>query len=589
MRIDYYFTHLTYPLLLIVVLGILISFTSESLAQLSPSSSIPPLTSIEELVTYDKESNFIKEFEIPIIEELGLKGITIDSQGYPWFYHSTNKTSTIMKLQPESKKITPYTIEGATKVDNAIINLAGGQLLYDDERSIIWFTDARTNSIGKLDITNGSVELIDIPTPKSGVMGIVMSPDKKNIWFTEIIANKIASLDIKSNQISEYATGNQTGPTLLTFDSKGVLWVTMSYSNNVLRVEPWALIPGRSGPSSIGMQTITLQKPDIFSPFGITIINVKDNIQKMFVADHSSSRVVSSYVYSENLNNYSSYWTSPSPQKYLTTLPSQIVADKVGKNVYFPQHGGNRISKIDVRSGIMTEYDIPTGPVSSAVFIAISDDGTKVWFTEWASNKVAYLDTTVQIPLNLQVKSNNTVPLTLKINQPKTLDVKLSVNKNNSNIISSSTSPLSLTEVELAIIGMTDSGLSGITYDARPQRINMENNFTSQINLKAQQTNINPSSSGQYTIMTKASAPEKDQLFVSLLYPVPVKLDLPVMKLQQQQQQEDNKQLSEGKGGFIQDLSVRDIVRNAALLAAIGLIAYIVYRRIKRSKSKKEQ
>jgi hypothetical protein len=30
----------------------------------------------------------------------------------------------------------------------------------------------------------------------------------------------------------------------------------------------------------------------------------------------------------------------------------------------------------------MTEYDIPTGPLSTAVFLAISDDAEKVWFTE---------------------------------------------------------------------------------------------------------------------------------------------------------------------------------------------------------------
>lgn len=64
-------------------------------------------------------------------------------------------------------------------------------------------------------------------------------------------------------------------------------------------------------------------------------------------------------------------------KKYPATLPSQIAVDKSGKYIYFPQHGGNRVSKIDTQSGIMTEYDIPTGPLSTAVFIAVSDDGKK--------------------------------------------------------------------------------------------------------------------------------------------------------------------------------------------------------------------
>ena len=74
-------------------------------------------------------------------------------------------------------------------------------------------------------------------------MGIVLSPDNKTIWFTEIIGNKIGSFDIESKIITEFPTGDLTGPTLLTFDDKGELWVTLSYSNSILKVEPWLLIP----------------------------------------------------------------------------------------------------------------------------------------------------------------------------------------------------------------------------------------------------------------------------------------------------------------------------------------------------------
>jgi streptogramin lyase len=57
-------------------------------------------------------------------------------------------------------------------------------------------------------------------------MGITLSPDGKNVWFTEITGNKISSLDIESNRIFEYPTGDESSPTLLTFDSTGMLWVT---------------------------------------------------------------------------------------------------------------------------------------------------------------------------------------------------------------------------------------------------------------------------------------------------------------------------------------------------------------------------
>jgi virginiamycin B lyase len=604
-QIDH-FIHSRYLSLLFSIMLITMSFSLLFPLQIfaqPTSTTTPPNTSYEELVTYTRQSNFIKEFEIPIIEERGLKGITTDSQGNAWFYHSTNKTSTIIKLELEddnnNKTFTSYNIEGNTVVDSPIINLAGGQLVFDNGRNLVWFTDARTNSIGKLDVNSGKIELIDIPTPQSGPMGIVLSPDSKNIWFAEITGDKIASLDIESNKILEYPTGKNSGPTLLTFDSKGILWVTLSYSRNILYVETWALVPNIR---SIGMSTITLSKPDTFSPLGIAVISGrggdgggdKTELQKMFVSDHGSSRVISSDDLNLNtLQSYTSYWTSPS-QVYPTTLPSQIVADNSGENIYFPQHGGNRISKINIDSGIMTEYDIPTGPLSTTLFIAVSDDGKKVWFTEYASNKVAYLDTTIPVPLNLQIKNIDDTRIVLKRNESKTLDVLL--NADDKNYSFSSPNFVSLTEVELAIIGMSDSGLRGITYDAQPQRVNLENNSTaiSQINLNAEEEDSNNRPRpGNYTTMVKVSAPEKNSsslLFVSLLYPIEVTLDIPAAADDTSQQQtsfEDKS--SQQESVFRNDTIFRDLARLIALPTAIALIGYLVYRRIKSLKRSPQQ
>jgi len=526
------------------------------------SNSFAQSIALEDMVTYSKESNFIKEFQIPI-HDIGLKGITTDSQGNAWFYHSTNQTSSIIELEPASGQFTSYDIEGNTIVDTPIINLAGGQIIFDDTRNVIWFTDARTNSVGKLDVQSGKMELIEIPTPKAGPMGITLSPDGKSVWFAEIIANKIGKLEVESNKIDEYFTGEETGPTFLTFDNDGILWVTLSYSNSVLRVQTGLL----GSIISSGMFSMTLPKPDRFSPFGIAVISSNET-QKIFVSDHSSSRVVSSDANS-NFQSYTSYWTSPS-KIYPTTLPGQIASDKLG-NIYFPQHGGNRISKISIESGIMTEYDIPTGPLSTAVFIAVSDDGKRVWFTEWASNKVAYLDTTTQIPINMQVENTR---ITLDRNEPKKLDVVLKADDNSQLV--------SLKQVELAVLGMSESGLQGVTYTAQPQWVDMEKNSVaeSQINLKAED-NAKP---GTYTIMIRASTSERDQLIISKLYPVLITLDVPE-PVPQSQNIFENRQDNDSSN----NVTLGDITKFLAILVAIGLIGFLIYGRIKRSKEIKRE
>jgi len=627
MQANNFFTWSNFLLLSILFLLVTCFSISSSFLFYPRVVNAQPIT-LKDMITYEKQSNFIKEFKIPLTER-GLKGITTDTLGNAWFYHSTFNSSTIVRLEPITMNFTQYSVPGKTIVDNAIINLAGGQLVFDNDNNAIWFTDARTNSIGKLNVKSGDIQLVSIPTPKAGPMGIVLSPDGKSVWFAEITGNKIANLDIRSNKILEYPVIGSTsssnnngilnnqdnGPTFLTFDSKGVLWVTLSYSSTVLRVEPWVLVPNSS---TMGMSPFTLANSETFSPFGIAVVDYKGGTeQRMYVSDHGSSRVISTDAGPNLLlQSYLSYWTSPS-QVYPTTLPGQIVADKLGKTIYFPEHGGNR----------MTEYDIPTGPLSTALFTAISGDGKKVWFTEWASNKIAYLDTTIPVPLTIQVpgyyninntnNSNTNTQLVLKRNEPKILDVVLKTDNNNKTALEASSPSTSrsllLNEVGLSLVGMGESGIAGINYTAQPQRIDMEKNSTAQpqridmeknstansqiaLQIENDQNNTPPIRPGQYTIMVKATALENkdNNSLVSLLYPVQIMLDVPAPPINQRQPQQtylnsisNNYQVP--VNGFFDFTSLGGILRIFPLLVAIGLITYIVYRRIERSRKTTQQ
>jgi virginiamycin B lyase len=559
------------------VVTLLLSLTYTFLAppsiQLLAQQSSP-----QNYVTYEKRSNFIKEFKIPI-NERGLKGIATDSEENVWFYHATSNGSMIMKMS-KGHNFTKYSIPGNTRVDTAIINLAGGQLLFDNTSNGIWFTDARTNSLGKLDIKSNKIELFSIPTNDSGIMGLAFSPDKKVVWFTEIIGNKIGSLDIESKKITEYPTGDNSGPTLLTFDSKGVLWITLSYANSILRVEPWILIPGIK---SSGMYPITLAKPDFFSPFGIATVQVK-GIDKIFVSDHGSSRVIVSNLASD-LMNYTSYWTSPS-QALPMSLPSQVVSDKAG-NIFFAEHGGNKIVKISSDNGIMTEFEIPTGPLATSLFLTVDEDQKRIWFTEWASNKIGYLDNSLQVPLNMVVTKNESAstntditPITLKAGESFPVNVALTLDKNISSLVLAN-------DTELSVVGMTDSGLQGIGYTSKPQSVNLMDVPERDVGVDLK-VETEKAIAGNYTIMIRASFIENDGLVLSLLYPQLVKLDVPtkpseINKIQNFQQfSSKNIESSNSSAMF------RDILRIGAIAVVIILSGYLIYHNImRRSKFKK--
>lgn len=102
----------------------------------------------------------------------------------------------------------------------------------------------------------------------------------------------------------------------------------------------------------------------------------------------------------------------------------------------------------------MTEYEIPTGPLSTTLYLSEGQDG-KIWFVEWASNRVAYLDTSVGIPFEpapkgirlmtlgaSEIKSIDTIILRQPLPQP-----------NGSSSVGKSQ------EIELGLTGMTESGL----------------------------------------------------------------------------------------------------------------------------------
>jgi virginiamycin B lyase len=404
-------------------------------------------------------------------------------------------------------------------------------------------------------------------------MGIVLSPDGKSLWFAEITGNNIALFDIQSEKIVEYSTGENTGPALLTFDEKGQLWVSLSFSDNIMLAqigekEENNLTSNSSSSPSIGMVNMSLPKPDRFSPLGIAVFG-----GKVYLSDHGSSRVIVADE-SSGLQTYDVYWTSPSASSALpASLPGQIVVDKNSGKVYFPQHGGNRITEIRSQDGLMTEYDIPTGPISTVLFLTASDEG-RVWFTEWASNKVAYLDTLTQVPFEQQVQQKS---ITLTKSSTASLNVLIKSAAANASTANSnnSSSSLSLSQVEVGLIGMTESGPTGITYQANPPKVNLQQNASTESTIQIKtQDNAKP---GTYTVMVRTQAPEQqDGLIISRLYPIKLILDVP----------QPATQTGGGSAGSSGQIStpfeVRDLIRALAIAAAIGLASYIVYRRVKR-------
>ena len=74
-------SQIEFPVLILVIILAFSFVIHESSSQ--PSSVPNPVNTDQQMVTYQKKSNFIHEFNVPNLKEKGLKGIVTDSDGNP--------------------------------------------------------------------------------------------------------------------------------------------------------------------------------------------------------------------------------------------------------------------------------------------------------------------------------------------------------------------------------------------------------------------------------------------------------------------------------------------------------------------------
>lgn len=425
----------------------------------------------DKMLYYTKTTKYVKEYDFPVYNS-DIRGIAVGDNGDVWFY--LTNASSLARFIPSSGTFTQYPIIAPLVAKQSIINLAGG-LLTLDKNGDIWFTDAKSNSIGKNERNSGVITMYQIPTENSGPLGI--AADKNNqIWFTEITGDKIGKLDPETGRIDEYILPQNSGPALLTFDSKGILWFTLAYASKVAKLDPTSVLAG----TTQGIELYDLA--GFSSPFGIAAVN-----GILYISDHGSSKIAK---FSPSTKSIKIYWTSPvqevSVNEFPDTLPAQLLVDK-RSNVWFAEHIGNRIARLDPITEVVTEYEIPSGPLSITLWSSIAPSGD-VWFAEWASNKIGFVNASMPVPfvagldrsiISLESDSYATVNLFVTSASDDRLDLNFD------------------------LAGMTDSGISGLEYSFIAERITLDAKARAQISIsiKAMQS-LSPDT---YSVMVRAS------------------------------------------------------------------------------------
>jgi hypothetical protein len=144
-----------------------------------------------------------------------------------------------------------------------------------------------------------------------------------------------------------------------------------------------------------------------------------------------------------------------------------------------------------------------------------------------------------------------------------------------------------------------------MTYDSDNAILIQPNEaYNSKIKLVLEEGNVEKIRHNEYSVMIKSSASEgieqqqsqqqhqevQHPLLVSLLFPIPVLLDLPLSTISDQKQASDENQPPTENFFGIRDISLLLTIRILSLAGAIALIGYLIYAKVRRSrKSDKER
>jgi len=304
------------------------------------------------LGTFDPTNKTFKEYSVPGVGDMW--GVTVDQSGYVW--------------------LTQYSGKGSVNPGGAIVPGGHGHLL-------------RFNPV------SGNFTSIDIPTEGSFPFRLI-ADDAGRIWFTELLGNKIGVYDPLSNRLEEYNVPSYfAGPADLTFDRHGNLWFTEAYNESVAEFQPLT--------KTFVEYHLSTTDPSRFvaSPVGIAI--AQDG--EVWFADHGGNWIVQFNPASKALTRYPT--SAPSGYSYGVAIPNGLLIDGHGR-IWFCEHWGNRIGYFDPGTQTMVEFPIPTGPISTALWIAQAPNGD-IWLTEWSANNIGVLPANPSVPFSVGVSKDN--------------------------------------------------------------------------------------------------------------------------------------------------------------------------------------
>ncbi len=377
-----------------------------------------------------KSTDYVTEYAIPTVCTNPL-AITTDYDGNVWF--TETNTGNLGKFEPSTKTFIEY--------DNLSWPPGGRSMMWGIDYApdgSVWFTDETYDSVWKFSTLTQKYDRLSYPSEGNSL------PQRLEIHGSQIIindftGNKLTFLDPTQSDEVNYlsipspvdnsvtadfavdADNNvwftnwlfQQGGVLVKFNQNGYFDTVASSSEQFLPLVDY-------------IQIYQLP-PELLTPNGAVV--AEDGT--IWLADTTSSSFFNFDPKTEQFTQYitadpmlSTYGNQTGIVKSLLSRPYWIESDDEGR-IIFNAQTANNISVMDPKSQSLVEYHIPsknpnwadcdpgTGMMLADCGLAqvfdFTVDGQKIWFTEWVENNIGVVDTSVPLPLEIQLESNEII------------------------------------------------------------------------------------------------------------------------------------------------------------------------------------
>src|SRR3989454_12450530 len=264
----------------------------------------------------------------------------------------------------------------------------------------VWASDVGGNQLVALDPKTGSVTTVKLPTGSSFPYTMTVGPDDDSLWFTEISSSKIGR-GFSNGTLVEYPLlqdGLKEVPAEITFVNSTLgYYVDVGGAAGSSKSAVYRFNPQHFSPQMVGTG-VTFFSPDS--------IAATSNGGGLWIDEHGPSSIA---FYNLTTNHVVRY--PASSINYTNTVLPYFVRSDGSSSVWFNEHYGNKIARLDLSTGTLTEYEESDPPpsnasqIDNALTFALSKGGA--WFTAGAADYLGFVDASYQPALSVRDKAED--------------------------------------------------------------------------------------------------------------------------------------------------------------------------------------